>query len=169
MKLQEQWRCIGGCGACCRLDPAQRGEALEVLNDQQRQTYLTMVGPDGWCIHFDTGSRRCRIYEQRPDFCRVDNLVGLFSTGGDDSSEPGVDSSNVKADRGGTTSPAQVGEPAPAAPGRGRPGLSLGDGDPADALAIACCRQQIRSEWGGRGKVMRRFNRAIRHTLRPRR
>jgi len=145
MKLQEQWRCIGGCGACCRLDPALRGEAIEALNAQQQQTYLAMVGPDGWCIHFDTGSRRCRIYEQRPDFCRVDNLVGLFSPGGDGSTKTA------------------------AAANEGGPGLSLGDGDPADALAIACCRQQIRSEWGGRGKVMRRFNRAIRHTLRSRR
>jgi Fe-S-cluster containining protein len=37
-----------------------------------------MVGPDGWCIHFDTGSSSCRIYEQRPSFCRVDNLATLF-------------------------------------------------------------------------------------------
>ncbi|MEB3200242.1 MAG: YkgJ family cysteine cluster protein [Synechococcaceae cyanobacterium] len=31
-----------------------------------------------------------------------------------------------------------------------------------DALAIACCKQQIRSESGGRGRVMRRFLRALR-------
>lgn len=75
-----------------------------------------MVGPDGWCRHFDTGSRRCRIYESRPDFCRVSSLITLFGERGED----------------------------------------------GDALAIACCSQQIRSEKGGRGKVLKRFLRAIR-------
>jgi len=113
---QPAWRCISGCGACCRLDPELRGEALEALNPQQRQQYLEMVGPDGWCVHFDTGGRRCRVYADRPDFCRVENLMRLFGA----------------------------------------------EGEQADALAIRCCSQQIRSEWGGRGRVMRRFLRAIR-------
>ena len=95
----------------------QRPEALAALSPQQQETYLKMVGQDGWCIHFDSGSRRCRIYEQRPDFCRVDNLIGLFGREGED--------------------------------------------DP-DQLAISCCRQQIRVEYGGRGKVMRRFMNANR-------
>ena len=113
------WRCIDGCGACCRLDPALRQEAIAALSPSQQTQYMSMVGPDGWCRHFDTGSRRCRIYDGRPDFCQVANLVDLF--GGD----------------------------------------RLGTAD-GDALAIACCKQQIRSEYGGRGKVMRRFLRAIR-------
>lgn len=113
---REMWRCIPGCGSCCRLDPALRSEAIKALSPQQRSTYLAMVGSDGWCIHFDTGGCRCRIYEERPDFCRISSLVGLF-----------------------------------------------GDGvESADALAIACCKQQIRTEHGGRGRVMRRFQRAIR-------
>ena len=81
-----------------------------------------MVGPDGWCIHFDTGRRRCRIYETRPSFCRVENLIGLFGGDPDHPTEP-LD---------------------------------------GDTLAIACCKQQIRSEYGGRGRVMRRFLQAIR-------
>jgi len=110
------WRCISGCGACCRLDPELRGEALQALSPDQQLLYRSMVGPDGWCIHFDTGGRRCRIYEQRPDFCRVEQLVTLFGSEGED----------------------------------------------PDAFAIGCCRQQIRAEEGGRGRVMRRFLRAIR-------
>lgn len=113
-----RWQCIAGCGACCRLDPAQRPEALEALTDEQRQTYLTMVGEDGWCVHYDSGGRRCRIYADRPDFCQVANLVALF-------------------------------------------GLGVNPGE-ADALAIACCQQQIRSEYGGRSGVMKRFQRALR-------
>jgi hypothetical protein len=111
-----RWTCIGGCGACCRLDPERRPEALAALDPEQRRAYLAMVGPDGWCVHFDTGSRRCRIYADRPDFCRVANLVALFGKS---------------------------------------------DEDP-DALAIGCCLQQIRCEEGGRGRVMRRFQTAIR-------
>lgn len=114
-----KWRCIDGCGACCRLDPAQRQESIAALSPAQQRQYLDMVGADGWCRHYDTGARRCRIYDSRPDFCQVANLVTLFGAG------------------------------------------QAGSGD-ADALAIACCRQQIRSEYGGRGKVMRRFERAIR-------
>jgi uncharacterized protein len=111
-----RWQCIGGCGACCRLDPSQRPEALEALSPEQRQTYLAMVGDDGWCIHYDSGGQRCRIYAERPDFCQVANLMPLF-------------------------------------------GSEAGTGD---ALAIGCCLQQIRSEYGGRSRVMKRFQRALR-------
>lgn len=117
------WQCISGCGACCRLDPAERGEALDALTPEQRSEYLAMVGPDGWCIHFDTGGRRCRIYNERPSFCRVENLITLFGSNHDQPEAEPLD---------------------------------------GDALAIACCKQQIRSEYGGRGRVMRRFLRAIR-------
>jgi hypothetical protein len=110
------WRCISGCGSCCRLDPGERQEALDALNAEQQQQYLAMVGPDGWCIHYDTGSSSCRIYDERPMFCRVEHLATLFQVPSDE----------------------------------------------ANAFAIACCRQQIRSEHGGRGKVMRRFEQAIR-------
>ncbi len=116
------WQCIAGCGACCRLDPALRQDALDALSPEQQQQYLAMVGPDGWCIHFDTGGRRCRIYDDRPAFCRVKNLVSLFA-GAAESAHGPID---------------------------------------GDALAIACCKQQIRSEYGGRGRVMGRFLRAIR-------
>jgi hypothetical protein len=116
MTRTERWRCIPACGCCCRLDPERRPEALAALDPAARRTYLAMVGPDGWCIHLDTGSKRCRIYAERPDFCRVEHLVELFG-------EPGQD---------------------------------------GEALAIACCKQQIRSEVGGRGRVMRRFLHAIR-------
>lgn len=113
------WQCISGCGACCRLDPSLRQEALAALSSEQRERYLAMVGDDGWCRHYDTGGRRCRIYADRPDFCQVANLVDLFG------------------------------------------GEELGTPD-GDAFAIACCQQQIRSEYGGRGKVMRRFLKAVR-------
>ena len=73
-----QWQCISQCGACCRLAPEERPEALEALNDEDQATYLAMVGKDGWCIHYDSGGRRCRIYDERPRFCRVRNMDQLF-------------------------------------------------------------------------------------------
>jgi Fe-S-cluster containining protein len=99
-----------------------RGEALEALSPAQQQRYAAMVGEDGWCIHYDTGGRRCRIYEERPDFCHVENLAALFGAA------PGPDDQPLQQDQ----------------------------------LAIACCLQQIRAEYGGRGRVMRRFRQAIR-------
>ena len=81
------WSCMDHCGACCRLAPDERPEALEALSPEQQEIYLSMVGPDGWCLHFDTGSRRCRIYDTRPDFCRVSSLCSLF---GVDDAEPDV-------------------------------------------------------------------------------
>ena len=108
-----QWQCISQCGACCRLAPEERAEALEALSAEDQATYLSMVGSDGWCIHFDSGGRRCRIYDDRPKFCRVSCLDQLFDI------EP----------------------------------------DQLDVFAIGCCKQQIRSVYGGRSKELRRFNR----------
>ena len=120
---RELWRCISGCGSCCRLDPALRPEALEALSPEQQSVYQALVGPDGWCRQYDTGGQRCRIYASRPDFCRIDSLVALFGGTPEGGSRPPID---------------------------------------GNALAIACCKQQIRCESGGRGRVMRRFRQAIR-------
>ena len=46
-----QWQCISQCGACCRLAPEERPEALEALNDDDQATYLAMVGEDLSLIH----------------------------------------------------------------------------------------------------------------------
>ncbi|KGF73467.1 Fe-S cluster protein [Neosynechococcus sphagnicola sy1] len=34
-----------------------------------------MVGEDGWCINFDASTRKCKIYPDRPRFCRVEAEV----------------------------------------------------------------------------------------------
>ncbi len=84
MSRQLHWSCLSQCGACCRLAPAERQEALEALNPDQQSLYLEMVGEDGWCQHFDRGGRRCRIYDHRPDFCRVSALPDLFHVDSED-------------------------------------------------------------------------------------
>ncbi|MEL6250121.1 MAG: YkgJ family cysteine cluster protein [Cyanobacteria bacterium J06648_16] len=65
------WQCVQQCGACCQLDPTERPELADYLNPEQLSQYLSMVGEDGWCIHYDQTQRLCTIYDQRPSFCRV--------------------------------------------------------------------------------------------------
>ncbi len=66
-----QWQCVRGCGACCHLDPSDRPELDQYLGPEDLAHYLSLVGEDGWCIHFDQTSRLCQIYSDRPWFCRV--------------------------------------------------------------------------------------------------
>jgi len=158
---RQHWQCISGCGACCRLDPSERGEAIAALDAHQRELYLSMVGADGWCIHFDTGGRRCRIYHQRPDFCRVENLMSLFGSpnkGGQAPASPSQANQLSQLDqRRRAKAPEQANGLEEVA--QLQAGIEL---QAANELAISCCKQQIRSEYGGRGRVMRRFLRAIR-------
>ena len=68
---QFQWRCVENCGACCHLIPEDRPDLEQYLTPEELELYLSMVGEDGWCINFDSETRKCSIYEQRPRFCRV--------------------------------------------------------------------------------------------------
>lgn len=65
------WQCIKGCGACCQLDPSDRPDLGEYLTDEELAHYLSLIGEDRWCINFDHQTRECRIYDNRPRFCRV--------------------------------------------------------------------------------------------------
>lgn len=39
------------------------------------QLFESMVGSDGWCIHFEKSTRKCSIYADRPYFCRVEPAI----------------------------------------------------------------------------------------------
>lgn len=65
------WRCVKQCGACCHLDPAERPDLEDYLSPEELALYLSMVGSDGWCVHYDRNHRECSIYADRPRFCRV--------------------------------------------------------------------------------------------------
>ena len=69
------WLCVKQCGACCHLDPTDRPDLEDYLSAADLELYLSMVGDDGWCINFDSRSRECRIYENRPSFCRVETTT----------------------------------------------------------------------------------------------
>ncbi|MGB3206205.1 MAG: YkgJ family cysteine cluster protein [Crinalium sp.] len=66
------WLCVKECGACCNLDPTDRPDLDQYLTPEELELYLSMVGEGGWCVNYDHTRRECRIYEDRPRFCRVE-------------------------------------------------------------------------------------------------
>ncbi|EOY07656.1 PREDICTED: uncharacterized protein LOC18597852 [Theobroma cacao] len=71
---KELWRCVENCGACCKL---AKGPAFatpeEIFSDPSDiELYRSLIGPDGWCIHYEKATRTCSIYSERPYFCRVE-------------------------------------------------------------------------------------------------
>lgn len=66
------WQCVKQCGACCNLNPADRPDLESYLSADELALYLSLVGEDGWCVHFDPIARECCIYPNRPRFCRVE-------------------------------------------------------------------------------------------------
>jgi Fe-S-cluster containining protein len=87
------WRCVKQCGACCHLNPADRPELAEYLSPEELDRYLSMVGEEGWCIHYDRTERECSIYEQRPRFCRVrsDTFESMFGVSPQDFNDFAID------------------------------------------------------------------------------
>jgi len=68
----DTWACVANCGACCKLGPlSSRPDLAEYLSPDDLSTYKSMVGDDDWCVNFDKKTRKCTIYQTRPDFCRV--------------------------------------------------------------------------------------------------
>ncbi len=57
------WRCIERCVAVLG---SERSPRRGRLSFPRRLANLSLVGADGWCIHYDRLTRRCGIYEDRP-------------------------------------------------------------------------------------------------------
>jgi uncharacterized protein len=73
LKQIDDWACIRNCGACCKLGPlSSRPDIKDYLAEDQYNLYVSMIGEDNWCKHFDKKQRICTIYEDRPSFCRVE-------------------------------------------------------------------------------------------------
>ncbi|KAK7267568.1 hypothetical protein RIF29_20245 [Crotalaria pallida] len=71
------WRCVEGCGACCKLDKGPSFPSPEEIftDPSDVELYNSLIGPDGWCIHYEKSTRKCSIYPERPYFCRVEPEV----------------------------------------------------------------------------------------------
>ncbi len=76
-----QWLCLKNCGACCNLNPDDRPDLDQYLTPENLQLYLSLVGEDGWCVNYDQDNRECRIYDDRPSFCRVlpENFAQMYA------------------------------------------------------------------------------------------
>jgi uncharacterized protein len=87
------WRCIKNCGACCYLEPSERPGLEDYLSPEDLEHYLSLVGDDGWCVNFDRVTRECRIYDERPRFCRVqaDTFGEMFGIGPREVSDFAID------------------------------------------------------------------------------
>ena len=79
MRRTQEWTCIEKCGACCKLAPNEREEAISALSEKEFKLYISMVGEDGWCIFYNKLSKKCNIYNYRPSFCNVRNLIKLYN------------------------------------------------------------------------------------------
>lgn len=88
-----KWCCVKQCGACCYLEPSERPELEEYLSSEELKLYMSLVGQDGWCINYDSTSRECRIYPDRPSFCRVraDVFSDLYGIEADELDEFAID------------------------------------------------------------------------------
>lgn len=71
LPTSKPWTCVENCGACCYLGGDDRG-AEDILDEEDLLSFMGMIGEDGWCMHFDKNARKCRVYDQRPRFCRVE-------------------------------------------------------------------------------------------------
>ncbi|KAK2455088.1 zinc/iron-chelating domain protein [Trifolium repens] len=76
-KKELSWQCVEGCGACCKL---QKGPSYpspeEIFTDPSDvELYNSLIGEDGWCIHYEKSTRKCSIYSERPYFCRAEPEV----------------------------------------------------------------------------------------------
>ncbi|WVY97085.1 hypothetical protein V8G54_029236 [Vigna mungo] len=63
-KKETKWHCVEGCGACCKLQKGPSFPSPEEFFDDPSdvQLYKSLIGPDGWCIHYEKSTRKCSIY-----------------------------------------------------------------------------------------------------------
>lgn len=70
----KSWTCINECGACCKFDLHDRENISKFLNDDDIALINSMTDKNGWCKNLDKKNMSCKIYDERPHFCRVDNF-----------------------------------------------------------------------------------------------
>ncbi|KAJ0028884.1 hypothetical protein Pint_35519 [Pistacia integerrima] len=63
-KKEPLWRCVEGCGACCKLDKGPAFPTPEEIfdNPEDVKLYRSLIGSDGWCINYEKNTRKCSVY-----------------------------------------------------------------------------------------------------------
>lgn len=73
------WEICEGCGECCGIIPFEPKMFAKFVHIAARpfeirpgklMDMIYAVTEDGWCVFLDQ-ERRCRIYNDRPDICRL--------------------------------------------------------------------------------------------------
>ena len=67
----KSWTCIEKCGACCQIDLKHRENLANILSQKDIELIKSMTKKDGWCKYLDKKNMKCKIYENRPHFCKV--------------------------------------------------------------------------------------------------
>ena len=75
----KSWCCMENCGACCKFDLTNREDLKDKLTIDDLKLINSMTTDEGWCKHLDKKNKKCLIYENRPDFCRVDKFSSKFN------------------------------------------------------------------------------------------
>ena len=60
------------CGACCRLDDYDEDVLRDMLKTEEDVVeYIDMIDENGWCKWFNSFTKTCTKYDERPRFCRA--------------------------------------------------------------------------------------------------
>ena len=74
----KSWTCIDKCGACCKFDLNERLDTVAKLSLKDIAEIKLMTNKDGWCKYLDQKNKKCKIYKNRPHFCRVEKFSMKF-------------------------------------------------------------------------------------------
>ena len=74
----KSWTCIEKCGACCQIDLKYRKSLNNILSKEDIELIKSMTKKDGWCKHLDKKNMKCKIYDNRPHFCKVNIFSNNF-------------------------------------------------------------------------------------------
>ncbi|XP_051149656.1 uncharacterized protein LOC127264235 isoform X2 [Andrographis paniculata] len=83
-KKDPVWQCIQNCGACCKLDKGPQFPSPDEIFDEPSdvELYQSLIGKDGWCIHYDKNTRECSIYADSVSnvnsSCCVDTIKAVY-------------------------------------------------------------------------------------------
>jgi len=74
----KSWTCIEKCGACCHIDLKYRENLTKILSQEDIKLIKSMTKEDGWCKYLDKKNMKCKIYDNRPHFCKVNIFSNNF-------------------------------------------------------------------------------------------
>jgi len=86
LKTEINWtKVCKGCGRCCSNIPhnkdfieAHKKHIQVEYNEIHSEELIKPETVDGYCIFLDRSSKRCHIYSERPEICRVYGTIDKY-------------------------------------------------------------------------------------------